>query len=146
MLRHHPSAAIQADPKARKEWHKFAQSVDRTLQSFDSVSEWADFITFLGKLLKVGHCRGMPRPPACTDKSAPLAYNRIPQCLQAYPTFAYVPHKLVVAKRLAQCLNPALPTGVHQRALDVYVHILSAIGVRAVTVLDCAFKHAGTTR
>lgn len=51
------------------------------------------------------------------------------QCLQAHPNFAYVPHKLVVAKRLAQCMNPALPTGVHQRALDVYVHILNAIGV-----------------
>lgn len=55
------------------------------------------------------------------------------KCLQAYPSFSDVPHKLVVAKRLAQCLNPALPTGVHQRALDVYVHILSAIGVRSTS-------------
>jgi hypothetical protein len=44
--------------------------------------------------------------------------------------FKEIPRKLVVAKRLAQCLNPALPTGVHQRALEVYVHILAVLGVR----------------
>lgn len=42
-----------------------------------------------------------------------------------------IPHKLIVAKRLSQCLNPALPTGVHQRTLDVYTHILTTIGVRS---------------
>ncbi|GAA6042706.1 hypothetical protein JCM8097_003757 [Rhodosporidiobolus ruineniae] len=88
---------LQADPKYRK----YASSVDKTLQSFDQVNEWADFITFLAKLLK---------------------------CFQAYPQFSVIPHKLIVAKRLSQCLNPALPTGVHQRALDVYTHILTTIG------------------
>ena len=43
--------------------------------------------------------------------------------------FKEIPRKLIVAKRLAQCLNPALPTGVHQRALDVYSHILAVLGV-----------------
>lgn len=43
------STALQADPKYRK----YSQLVDRTLQSFDNVNEWADFITFLAKLLKV---------------------------------------------------------------------------------------------
>ncbi|SCV67868.1 BQ2448_5479 [Microbotryum intermedium] len=89
--------ALVSDPKYRK----YAQSVERTLQSFDQVNEWADFITFLAKLLK---------------------------CLQGYPQFVVIPHKLIVAKRLSQCLNPALPTGVHQRALDVYTHILTTIG------------------
>jgi hypothetical protein len=46
--------------------------------------------------------------------------------------FKEIPYKLIVAKRLAQCLNPALPTGVHQRALDVYTHILSVLGVSAM--------------
>ncbi len=41
-----------------------------------------------------------------------------------------IPRKLIVSKRLSQCLNPALPTGVHQRALDVYSHILAVLGVR----------------
>lgn len=40
-----------------------------------------------------------------------------------------IPRKLIVAKRLAQCLNPALPNGVHQRALDVYAHVLAVLGV-----------------
>jgi hypothetical protein len=43
------STALMGDPKYRK----FAQAVDKTLQSFDQVNEWADFITFLAKLLKV---------------------------------------------------------------------------------------------
>jgi hypothetical protein len=46
--------------------------------------------------------------------------------------FKEIPRKLVVAKRLSQCLNPALPTGVHQRALDVYSHILAVLGVRHI--------------
>ncbi|GAA6048977.1 hypothetical protein JCM3770_005422, partial [Rhodotorula araucariae] len=89
--------ALQGDPKYRK----YASAVDKTLQAFDHVNEWADFITFLAKLLK---------------------------CLQSAPQFPVIPHKLIVAKRLSQCLNPALPTGVHQRALDVYTHILTTIG------------------
>jgi hypothetical protein len=51
------------------------------------------------------------------------------QTFQSYMQFKEIPRKLIVAKRLAQCLNPALPTGVHQRALDVYSHILSVQGV-----------------
>lgn len=51
------------------------------------------------------------------------------QTFQAYMQFKEIPRKLVVAKRLSQCLNPALPTGVHQRALDVYSHILAVLGV-----------------
>ncbi|KAM0788392.1 hypothetical protein ACM66B_001530 [Microbotryomycetes sp. NB124-2] len=89
--------ALQSDPK----WRKYSQLVDKTLQSFEHILDWADFLTFLAKLLK---------------------------CLQGYPQFQVVPHKLTVAKRLSQCLNPALPTGVHQRALDVYSHILTTIG------------------
>lgn len=47
--------ALQADPK----WRKYGQLVERTLHSFDQVNEWADFITFLAKLLKV--CPPLPR-------------------------------------------------------------------------------------
>ncbi|KAI9513117.1 Dopey, N-terminal-domain-containing protein [Russula earlei] len=85
-----------SDPK----YKKYAQQVDRCLNSFDSVHEWADFIAFLKQLLKT---------------------------LQAYMQFKEIPRKVIVAKRLSQCLNPALPTGVHQRALDVYAHILGVI-------------------
>lgn len=90
--------AYASDPK----YKKYAQQVDRCLNSFDNVHEWADFIAFLKQLLKT---------------------------LQAYLQFKEIPRKVIVAKRLSQCLNPALPTGVHQRALDVYTHILGVIGV-----------------
>lgn len=36
----------------------------------------------------------------------------------------------MVSKRLAQCLNARLPSGVHQKTLEVYSYIFSLIGVR----------------
>jgi len=54
--------------------------------------------------------------------------------------FKEIPKKLIVAKRLSQCLNPALPTGVHQRALDVYAHILAVLGVRSSLEINIRVK------
>ncbi|KDQ31322.1 hypothetical protein PLEOSDRAFT_1102291 [Pleurotus ostreatus PC15] len=85
------------DPK----YKKYVQQVEKCLNSFDNVHEWADCIAFLKQLLKT---------------------------FQSYMQFKEIPKKLIVAKRLSQCLNPALPTGVHQRALDVYAHILAVLG------------------
>ena len=39
-----------------------------------------------------------------------------------------MPRKLLIGKRLAQCLHPALPSGVHLKALECYNLILSQIG------------------
>ena len=44
-----PSAALAADSK----YKKYTQQVDKCLATFDSAHEWADFIAFLTKLLKV---------------------------------------------------------------------------------------------
>ncbi|KAI0095247.1 Dopey, N-terminal-domain-containing protein [Irpex rosettiformis] len=96
-----PPAYIN-DPKFKK----YTQQVEKCLSSFDSVHEWADFISFLKQLLKT---------------------------FQAYMQFKEIPRKVIVAKRLSQCLNPALPTGVHQRALDVYAHILAVLGSEGLT-------------
>jgi len=41
-----------------------------------------------------------------------------------------------MATRLAQCLNPTLPSGVHQKALEVYAHIFAIIDVRMTLVRD----------
>lgn len=76
--------------------------VEKALSKFDNVAEWADFISFLSRLLKV---------------------------LQTAPKYNVIPHKLTVAKRLSQCLNPALPSGVHSRALELYTHIFTVLGV-----------------
>ncbi|EJU02805.1 hypothetical protein DACRYDRAFT_94483 [Dacryopinax primogenitus] len=89
--------ALTSDPKYRR----YAQQVDKCLATFETINEWADFISFLTKLLKT---------------------------FQSFMQFKEIPRKLTVAKRLAQCLNPALPSGVHQRALDVYAHILAVLG------------------
>lgn len=87
-------------------YKKFAYQVDKCLQSFENVNEWADFISFLSRLLKT---------------------------LQGQsPQYSEIPRKVTVAKRLAQCLNPALPAGVHTRALDVYSQIFSMIGVEGL--------------
>ncbi|KAI7867413.1 Dopey, N-terminal-domain-containing protein [Spinellus fusiger] len=89
--------AFQNDPRFRK----YVQLIEKNLQSFDAVNEWADVISFLGRLLK---------------------------SFQAYPQFPIVPRKHTVAKRLAQCLNPGFPAGVHQKTLDVYAYLLETIG------------------
>jgi hypothetical protein len=69
---------------------------------FDTaLQEWADYISFLSRLLKA---------------------------LQSHPPeLPIVPHKVLVAKRLSQCLNPSLPSGVHQKALEVYTFIFNLI-------------------
>ncbi|KAG0232967.1 hypothetical protein BGW42_007780 [Actinomortierella wolfii] len=82
-------------------YKKYVQLVDRNLQSFDNVNEWADVNPFLSKILR---------------------------SFQAYPQYTVIPRTLTVAKRLAQCLNPALPAGVHGKTLEVYAYIFETIG------------------
>jgi hypothetical protein len=113
---------VAADPKFKK----YAQAVEKCLATFDNVHEWADFIAFLGKLLKV----------RSHSECILSELEHASQTLQGYMQFKEIPKKLIVSKRLAQCLNPALPTGVHQRALDVYTHILAVLGV-------CPLPHKG---
>jgi hypothetical protein len=40
-----------------------------------------------------------------------------------------VPNRVILAKRLSQCLNAALPSGVHAKALDVYALVFMKMGV-----------------
>lgn len=39
-----------------------------------------------------------------------------------------MPAKAIVSKRLSQCLNPSLPSGVHQKTLEVYNYVFMIIG------------------
>ncbi|KAJ3070565.1 hypothetical protein HDU98_006459 [Podochytrium sp. JEL0797] len=84
--------------KKDPKYKRYVNAIDAILKMFDSVNEWADVIGFLSKLLKV------------------------------FFAYANVPRKLIVSKRLAQCLNPALPSGVHQKTLEVYQAIFEAAG------------------
>ncbi|OCL14858.1 hypothetical protein AOQ84DRAFT_384431 [Glonium stellatum] len=88
--------------KKERSYRRYASGVERALSLFDTAQqEWADYISFLGRLLKA---------------------------IQAHPSdIPIVPHSTTVATRLAQCLNPTLPSGVHQKALEVYSYIFSII-------------------
>lgn len=51
------------------------------------------------------------------------------QALQARPsTITTIPSRATVANRLSQCLNPSLPSGVHQKAIEVYSYVFKTIG------------------
>jgi hypothetical protein len=90
--------------KKDKGFRRYAVGIERALALWDTAQqEWADYISFLGRLLKA---------------------------LQAHPIeISVIPHNDTVALRLSQCLNPALPSGVHQKALEVYAYIFATIGV-----------------
>ncbi|KAM0462454.1 hypothetical protein ACHAPV_003931 [Trichoderma viride] len=90
-------------PVKDKAYRRYAAAVDKALLLFETaLEEWADYISFLNRLLKSLQAR----PPSST----------------------IIPSKITVAKRLSQCLNPSLPSGVHQKALEVYNYVFEAIG------------------
>ncbi|CAF0777344.1 unnamed protein product [Brachionus calyciflorus] len=82
-------------------YKNYVSSIEKSLKNFESSSEWADLISSLGKLKK---------------------------CIQSFPKYQYIPKRVNVCKRLAQCLHPALPSGVHLKALEVYTCIFQNIG------------------
>ncbi|KAG9248865.1 Dopey, N-terminal-domain-containing protein [Calycina marina] len=91
-------------PSTDKAFRRWESSIERALSLFEnqSLQEWADYISFLGRLQKA---------------------------LQAHPAnISIIPSKAIVSKRLAQCLDPTLPSGVHQKTLEVYGFIFSMIG------------------
>ncbi|ERF71802.1 hypothetical protein EPUS_01717 [Endocarpon pusillum Z07020] len=86
-----------------KAFRRYVAGVDRALGLFDAtLQEWADYISFLSRLLKAFHTH----PGGIT----------------------LIPRKYLVAKRLAQCMHPSLPSGVHQKALEVCKFIFGLIG------------------
>lgn len=62
-------------------------------------------------------------------KSLPaVSFQILSQVLQNNAKYQVVPKKLTIGKRLAQCLHPALPSGVHRKALETYEVIFKIIG------------------
>lgn len=82
-------------------YRTYASQVEKALKNFEYSTEWADLISALGKLNKV---------------------------LQANTSHQFIPKRITIGKRLSQCLHPALPGGVHLKALDVYDTIFKIIG------------------
>lgn len=52
------------------------------------------------------------------------------QALQSNLKYSLLPRRLIIGKRLAQCLHPALPSGVHLKALETYEVIFKIIGTK----------------
>ncbi|XP_030749093.1 protein dopey-1 homolog isoform X2 [Sitophilus oryzae] len=79
----------------------YVSAIDRALKNFEYTAEWADLISALGKL------------------------NRV---LSNYTKFPVIPRRIKISKRLAQCMHPALPSGVHLKALETYDIIFKCMG------------------
>ncbi|CAF3354247.1 unnamed protein product [Rotaria sp. Silwood1] len=84
-------------------YKNFIATLERVLKQFEYSSEWADLITNLVKVKKA---------------------------IESYPKFLSIPKRITLSKRLAQCLHPALPSGVHLKTLEVYETIFRMIGKR----------------
>ncbi|KAG9257088.1 Dopey, N-terminal-domain-containing protein [Emericellopsis atlantica] len=91
-----------------KAFRKYAAGVDKALALFETaLEEWADYISFLNRLLRA---------------------------LQARPSnISAIPARSLVAQRLSQCLDPSLPSGVHQKALEIYNYVFSTIGTEGLS-------------
>lgn len=52
------------------------------------------------------------------------------QVLSSHVKYAVIPKRVTIGKRLAQCLHPALPSGVHLKALETYDIIFKCVGTQ----------------
>ncbi|KAF2155384.1 hypothetical protein K461DRAFT_292251 [Myriangium duriaei CBS 260.36] len=90
-----------AAQKGDKNQRRYALGIEKALSTFEpSQQEWADYIAFLARLSKA---------------------------IQGVKETEVIPHSALVSLRLAQCLNPSLPSGVHQKALEVYSNIFELL-------------------
>ncbi|KAG7902668.1 hypothetical protein KL935_001576 [Ogataea polymorpha] len=95
------SGSKQLSSKERK----YVSNIDKALTVFDSVEEWADYISYLSKLQRA------------------LQTNPEPQANH------WIPGEFDISKTLSKCLSPKLPSGVHRKALEVYTQIFEILGV-----------------
>uniref|UniRef100_A0A8C5MGB8 DOP1 leucine zipper like protein B n=1 Tax=Leptobrachium leishanense TaxID=445787 RepID=A0A8C5MGB8_9ANUR len=93
----------EQDLQADYRYRNYSSVIEKALRNFESSSEWADLISSLGKLNKA---------------------------LQSNLKYCLLPRRLIISKRLAQCLHPALPSGVHLKALETYEIIFKIIGTK----------------
>eukprot|EP00866_Antonospora_locustae_P001716 jgi/Antlo1/1716/1867 len=76
---------------------KYQTEIERKLDAFKYAREWSDFVSLL---------------------------SGVDATINAYEC-DFVPKTKMLCKRLMQCLNPALPAGVHSRALQTYALVFS---------------------
>ncbi|MCP9264273.1 Protein pad-1 [Dirofilaria immitis] len=95
------NAAQAASLINNSKYRAYVAAVDKALKAFETTNEWADLISALAKLSRVFH---------------------------ANAKFGDIPKLVTVAKRLSQCLHPALPHGVHLKALETYRQLFDILG------------------
>ncbi|KAI5173277.1 hypothetical protein NEFER03_2219 [Nematocida sp. LUAm3] len=78
---------------------KFVAAVEKQLELFRTATEWSDLVTYLTGLESI---------------------------LRMY-IFKQIPFPDLFYRRLSQCLNPALPAGVHIKSLNVYRLLISKL-------------------
>ncbi|QFZ26262.1 putative protein dopey [Clavispora lusitaniae] len=83
---------------------RYLSQVEKALATFDALDEWADYIAFLSRL----------------QKALSLSEHQD-------HTLSWIPAAEEVSAKLALCLSPNLPNGVHQKALTIYDSIFSAL-------------------
>jgi len=84
----------------------YVNAIDKALSLFANLNEWADFPPALVKLTKV---------------------------IKEHQRFPVIPRRIKISKRLAQCMHEALPSGVHQRALETYDTIFKCMGTNRLS-------------
>ncbi|CDI96745.1 protein dopey 1 [Echinococcus multilocularis] len=82
-------------------YRSYSVAIDKCLKSFEYSNEWADLISSLVRLIKL---------------------------IQQYDRYDVIPKKRLLGKRLAQCLHPALPPGVHCKTLECFDLIFRIMG------------------
>jgi len=112
-----PSSRAQAEDlkKQHPKLKHFNEELIAALVAFEKVQEWPDLIKCLGRVNKV---------------------------LQRFSAVDAIPSLNLLAKRLAQCLNPGLPAGVHLKSLEVYSYILGRMG-KDFLILNLGLFSAG---
>lgn len=95
-------------------YRSYMSLVDKALKAFEYTTEWADLIAALGKLNKVSEKFKF------YFNSKTKAHIHFFQVLVAHTKYPIIPRRIVISKRLAQCMHPALPSGVHIKALETY--------------------------
>lgn len=105
-------------------YRMYVAAVDKALKNFEYTSEWPDLISALGKLNKV-RCVLI------------IFYSIIIllcfKVLLNYTKFPVIPRRIKISKRLAQCMHPALPSGVHLKALETYDVIFKCMGTNRLS-------------
>ncbi|CAD5112610.1 DgyrCDS1823 [Dimorphilus gyrociliatus] len=91
----------ECDLLSDSKYRAYVAQVEKVLKGFESTNDWPDMISALGKLNKV---------------------------LQNNVRYPIVPKRVTIGKRLAQCLHPALPAGVHLRCLETYDIMFRCMG------------------